>query len=276
MMEHRKQLVGIAIALACSATALRAQFPTSGMILRLTGEVGVEEAPGDAAEHGDPVVRWLDQSSAGNHLTTNAIAGTQTPTYLTGVVNGRAVVNFDNGNDRLRASTPLLNGTTDFSIFAVIRPGSGGERVIGSNHAVADHALEFYVNADGKLSLFNAGGGWLVGSATLASGNWYLVHAEKSGSSATVRLNHVPDVTGVIGSSIGASLGWTIGSGVDYNAFAFGDMAEQIVYDRALTEEERNQVAHRLADNYGLSIPEPGAAVMALGALVILRWRQRP
>lgn len=175
------------VLLGLLALSSRAQIPTNGLVLHLNGNLGVEEAIGDPAEGNDPVVRWLDQSSAGNNVATNGFAGTTTPTYRTNLVNGQSAVEFNlsASTDRLRASTPLISGTTDFSIFAVIRAADVIQAgFIGGNYGFGNGAgLEFYTY-QGKLSFYDLG--FLQGSTPLSTNTWYLVQAEKSGSTYTL------------------------------------------------------------------------------------------
>src|ERR1043166_3865060 len=122
MKRNKSVLASVVTLTLLSAISNWAQIPTSGLVLRLEGNVGVEQAGSVPAGNGDPVVRWLDLSGGGNHVSTNGFAGTTTPTHRTALVNGRSAVEFgiDADTERLQASTPLITGTTDFSLFAVI------------------------------------------------------------------------------------------------------------------------------------------------------------
>jgi hypothetical protein len=270
------RLAALALVFLSIATS-RAQIPTGGLVLRLEGDTGVEELIGDSAENGDPVVRWLDQSSAANHVVTNAPIATDTPTYRTGIANGHAAVEFgiDRDTERLQASTPLLTGSTDFAIFAVINL----ERLVGARYITGNYGLgnggglEFFVQ-NGKLGLYNLGG--FSGSATLATNTWYLVEAEKSGGTYTLRVNDGFDGSSTaLGGSIGSGRNWTVGNGPDYNSETFyGDVAAVLVYNTALSAEDRESVIAYLGSTY--AVPEPSVvALLGFGALVVLwRWRE--
>lgn len=277
--QHKKQFVGAIIALTLSAAALQAQIPTNGLVLRLTGATGVETTGNVPAVNNDPVVEWLDQSGVGNNVSTanSMVASPTEPTYLTGALNGQSIVRFDSATDRLQASTPLLTGTTDFSIFSVIRGSGAGERAIGSNWGYSPtlSGLEFSVYTR-KLTLWGYPGISLSGATTLADDTWYIVQLERSGSTYTMRLNNVDDATITAAGSIGGDYNWTIGNNGGYNVGPFGDMAEQIVYTRALSTEERSLVVNQLAGTFGLmGIPEPGTtALLGVGGVVLL-WRRQ-
>jgi len=271
-------VAGAALAwLVVGTNSSQAQIPTSGLQLYLNADTGVEKAPGTPAANTDQVVRWLDQSGQGNNVSTNnSTDGTvTTPQYFTGVVNGRPIVTFDGIRERLEAAAPLLTGTTDFSIFAVIRGSGAGERVIGANYGfTAGGGLELYVY-NRKLTLWNAGIN-PVGSTTLTDGTWYLVEATRSGTSYTLRVNDLVDATTTGSGNITSPLNWTVGDIPDYFAAPFGDFAAELVYNRALTATEHNFVARRLADNYNLDvIPEPTSTVLAAFGVVLALIRRR-
>ncbi len=276
-MKHTVYALGLVLPFVPLAPA-RAQLPvTSGLVMWLSGDDDVEEAIGDPAENSDGVVRWLDQSSAANHVVTNAPVATDTPTYRTGIANGHSAVEFgiDRDTERLQASTPVLTGTTDFSLFALIRlERTVGARYIAGNYGGGNGAgLEFFVQ-NGSLGLYNLGG--FTGTAVLDTNQWYLVYAEKSGGTYTLRVNGALDGSSTApGGSIGGGRNWTVSNGPDYISETFyGDIALYLVYTNALTASDRLLVENYLLNEYGL-VPEPAVVVLLGAGGLVLRWRRR-
>src|SRR5262249_55381503 len=160
---------------------------------------------------------------------------------------------IDRDTERLQASTPLLTGTTDFSIFAVVRitsPFTGGAHYITGNYGIANNVLEFYVN-NSKLSLYDDGS-FLTGPIPLAADTWYLVEVEKSGDNYTLRLNDGSDGSATLsGLSIPGARNWTVGNGPDYSSEPFyGNIAAVLVYNTALSAEGRRSVIAYLSNTY--------------------------
>jgi len=280
MKRHTSIAAWIFTFVLLSAASNWAQVPTSGLVLRLEGDSGVEKALSVPAGNGDPVVRWLDQSSAANHVVTNAPVATDTPTYRTGIANGHAAVEFgiDRDTERLQASTPLLTGTTDFSIFAVVRmisPYTGGARYITGNYGAANNGLEFYIN-NSKLAFYD-NGSYFEGSALLSGDTWYLVEMQKSGNNYSLRLNDGSNgSTTFVGLSIPGSRNWTVGNGPDYNSEAlWGNIAAVLVYNTALSAEDHQSVITYLGNTY--AVPEPTAmALMTMASLLVWRKIRNP
>ncbi|NRA10528.1 MAG: hypothetical protein HRT57_01070 [Crocinitomicaceae bacterium] len=96
------------------------------------GDLGIEEAPGDPAELGDPVVQWLDQSSNNNHMVTD---GAFPPGFFSNG-NGFNGLYFAIGANRkiLVSPSPVSASMTDVSIFSAYvnsTSGNGNERPVG-------------------------------------------------------------------------------------------------------------------------------------------------
>jgi len=204
--------------------------------------VGATVLPVDntAAQPGDAVAEWRDQSGANNHATQATAA--QRAILQSNVVNGRPVLRFDASDDGY--ATPLLLNTpcTVFAVYAFRDSTSAPRRAVqGSNNWL----LGPY---DLQHNFFN-GSSFSDGPATVLG--QFVVHASwQDGSQSRNWVNG-----SFVGSTLGAGIGpGTLGLGT---AGGFlepldGDVAEVLVYDSALSLADMWAVWSYLAGKYHL------------------------
>jgi len=255
----------------------------ANVILHVAADSNVLEGVGDAAENGDAVSHWLDQSASVNDMT---LAGAQVdrpastaPTFLTNQVNGKPAVQFNAAPERLAAPSSVISGTMDYSMFAVINIASSNENIFGGNFGVANNSgVEFYSYVY-KLYKFKGVGGAVPSVSNLSINTWYLVYAERSGPDFTIRINDVFEGTNALTfGGVGSAARWYMGDGPDFAAVAGPNflIAEQIIYDDNLSDIERRNVALSMAEKYALPIPEPASgAALAAGSIVLAMRRRR-
>ncbi len=218
---------------------------------------------------GQPVARWTDKSSAGNDAS-QALAGSR-PTLTT--VGAHAVPSFD-GNDLLSLDPTLLpTGTTASTTFVVARLDGGGGPQAALMHGndsggrlrwFGASARAAYVTASSSANPMTTAwpvGGSAVMSARFAGGTTGTVWLQGGDEASTAgSYDTQAMVAGVGGNATGSNQQWT------------GPIQEILVYDRALTSEERRTVERHLAEEWGLTLAPPTAArvtadVAAAGAL---------
>jgi hypothetical protein len=286
--SRTRRSISLAAAAAMAVGTASAQLPvTHDLVLWL-------DADTLALTHGDPVSTWADSSSSLNDFTQS---GTARPTFITNGIGGKATVRFD-GVDDVMSSTASLDLTSGLTIFIVAR------NAIRQNYNGLFRIDETAFGADSELEIF-----WQDGTTDNASGNaayvvnrygspvgvylganngppvggGYLYDVLASSSWATQRVNGAMNPFGFVNQGAGGNLPSVaelghIGIGYgEIGVFGLleGDISAVLVYDATLSVEERNLVASRLADNYGLSIPEPSAlALLALAACAMI-WRRR-
>jgi hypothetical protein len=274
-----------------TAAARAASLPTTDLALWLKADAGVEEAPGDPAEDNDFITAWRDQSGLDNDALPTPISGNPAswyePTLKTSVVNAQPAVSWvigPGGHEypRLALDSPLLTGTTDFAIFAVIHVNGtdNADHDIAANYGsgVGSGGLEFRVYQN-KLSLY-LGGNVVFSSQDIQANNWYIVEAERSGNTFTQRINNVDEGTFTTAVGINSTLNWTIGNlPAPTNIGPFrGDIAEQIVYTDNLSQFSRWDALGYLGDKYGIAvtgIPEPASALLAASGFTAMLVRRR-
>ncbi|MFC7229663.1 Ig-like domain-containing protein [Salinirubellus salinus] len=214
---------------------------TNGLVLHLESDTGLSTTDGTVAS-------WADQSGQDNDLAAEGA-----PTLLTGATpSGAAAVSFDGTDDTL--SRTSLNGfptgnqnRTVFLVTSYQSVGFGG-------FAWGDHspnrAFGTTVDDNGELMLQGWGGpndypagvtgtdaGWLTQSVTLA--NDQFTHYKDGTQIGTG--THTFD-TGTGQAVLGAEL--------DAPPYLDMQVASVLVYDRALTDTERQQVQQYLQDTY--------------------------
>lgn len=217
-------------------------IPSDGMRLWLRAGAGTHGA--------GPLAAWRDQSGNGNDAV-QATAGHR-PEVVVDEVNGQPVVRFDGSNDSLNLTDPM-NGATAGEIFIVARlkdftnfangiaQFGGGN---GTTYTEGNMVDDFGINTGAD---FPGPGGALVTA-------WHTYHASVTEDGEDLSFNghlllhralpgFAPDVTFRSDAMLGTDV---------FDEYFNGDIAEVIVYDRVLTEAEREQVSAYLTIKYGV------------------------
>jgi hypothetical protein len=223
-------------------------------LLNLDATLGVEEAPGDPAENGDAVSRWLDQGGLGNNAN-----GAGTPTYSTTDHLGAPAVVFDSGSDRFTVPTLGLSSSSNYFISARIKGSGAGERVIASTYNAGsgptsgfsfylyNKSLNFYANG---FSVDSSSSGNLA-LRYITDDTWTDVAVEKDGNLYRLFINGQESFANTSSVSWGGGVPLEIGSAF-YGTSAFGSFANLSI----------------------TAIPEPSIAAMSLLGTVLV-WRRR-
>lgn len=222
-----------------------------GLAMWLTGDRGLN------VDTDGGVASWDDQSGVGRRLLR--ISGR--PQSVSGQLNGKAVVSFDGSSDALGAATSagLPSGGEDRTVVFVVRyrsPGFGGfswgtascNRMFGPAVLSSEAALSVqgWCSENDFKSAFRAdNAGWIIQTVLYQSGR--LVHAMNS--TVVDQRDHRFDTD---------PAGW-IRVGVEHNddRNVAMDVAEVIVYDRALSSEELATLENYLESLYSIDAPEP-------------------
>jgi hypothetical protein len=227
-------------------------LPTSGLVLQLDADNGV------TTTNGNVVTAWADQSGFGNHLT-----GSGDPNLLTGALNGHNVIQFDTNGDKLERILATLNGLpagdSDRSVFMVAKYNEVGYGGFTYGKTTTNQAFGLNVDAEGELmvqgwgsadmltTVPGTGQGWLTQSAIVSrnpsgSSNEIINHYKNGASIDTKERNFNTILEKLV---IGSNFKGT--NSIDM------EVATILVYDRALTEVERQQVEAYLQQKYGFS-----------------------
>jgi len=199
--------------------------------------------------NGATVSKWDDKSGEDNHVA-QATADNQ-PVYRApgGVgINGKA--SFDYHNDNLKsdvfAGGPVNQPDT---VFLVIQYDSVG----GFPHPFDGRTSgEQYYSISSSPYYFRISAGSLVGGGIASINTPYIYEAIFNEANSSIIING--NVTGTGNSGTNSLTGVTIGGAYNGSFDLNGKIGEVIVYDRALTESERNQVENYLSIKWGISL----------------------
>lgn len=247
--------------------------PTAQLALWLRADQ-LTLAPGGA------VAAWPDISGTNNSAAQTMAA--RRPTFNAAAINGHPAVSFDGVDDRLDlASNLFAPAHFPLTIVAVLRTTDTDAHVAGTGSSAAGYLTSY----GGALTLTGgratvkanyASSGLHLADAAPLTGAPHLVSAvASSGASAlfvdgrtagasSAATNAYPYQKSTIGASDGSI------SGDARDPFA-GELAELLVYRRALPSAERAELERCLADKYGLvligcdGVPNSGLELDACG-----------
>lgn len=212
---------------------------------------------------GSSIPVWPDLSGAGKHATQTVV--TAQPVLAANAVNGRSAVRFTHSSSQqLLLPAAGFNGMTslrDFSIFMVCR--WGGKTTSGLFGAWGGlQNSHFEINANGELRLRVAALDSIRSAGTMTKEVWSQVAGlmNSAGDTPIARLFRDGILRGSMERDPGAALltGYTtmaIGNSDSNTRFFDGDIAEVVIFNRALPNAERHAVERHLASYYGLPYP---------------------
>ena len=244
------------------------------------------------------VTEWRDKSGNGTHMT-EATGSVTLPGYSPNVQNGRAAVEFRDRDALENADVTLSNlpTTQDRTIFAALSPKD--------NTDSQNWYFSYGQPVDAKwnlMMLFNHGGGWrnffvgagsqeilaTVGAVSVPGPATIIEYGYGAPNSHSFLNDGNLDFQGGSGAAPtpldtnltnGARLGVGVDAGVSNQSNY--DFFELLVYDRALDENERNQVGNYLQAKWdidGSYVPEPSSMALLLlcsGTALLYRRRRR-
>jgi hypothetical protein len=235
-----------------------AELPTAGLALLLDGDNAAL-----AGVDGSEVTLWRDASSKGNDAMTMP---ENAPVLVSAAIGGHAALQFDGQADYLSLPTGFADFTAGISLFIVAHPSNlqpGFKLIALGNGGGAENIVLGRKGSENGLQYFttdsSGNNGWFQTEDALTVDKPVLYSVIQAGGS--------PD------SSVSASVsknGTVIGSGmvyvppvtprtVNYVGQSYwqegrfeGEIAEIILYNRALSESEHAAVNAYLAQKYAL------------------------
>jgi hypothetical protein len=231
--------------------------PTSGLGLWLKADTGVTLS-------GSAVTQWADQS--GNVRNASQSNSTNRPVLVSNALNGKPAIRFDGGNDFLSFTYPIngLNGVTMFLVSAARDADnpSGPQNAAVYWPETASWGATF-------LSAFQSKALARIGTGQTNTNLSYTRPANIGTAYTRTSVKHdgangtnvlyvngvaVQTATGRLSALNGIQnngfLGQGLGSTSTTNTYFNGDIVEVLVYSRALSEAERQQVEQYLQQKY--------------------------
>ncbi|MCL5098766.1 MAG: Ig-like domain-containing protein [Candidatus Omnitrophica bacterium] len=225
---------------------------TSSLQLWLKADAGVTTNPGGA------VTGWADQSGLG--YVAAQYEDSIAPVLVPNVINGHPVVRFNGTTQYLDINgAPDLTITGDISIFCVVECDDFDVwRAIWAQTPSGNAAPnEYRIQITSGLPFFIRGGpndlDTVTATRPLTAGEFAMLGVEAEGQAITHFLNGATNGSGTISvTPVDGGVAPRIGSRNDLVTQMKGDIAELLVYNRALSEAERMSLANYLATKYNL------------------------
>jgi len=215
-------------------------LPTSGLRLWLKADAGITK------DVNNKVTSWADQSGFG-HVVSNPNYSYQ-PVFVAGAANGYPALRFDGIDDYLEtaASINLLNGGPDYSVIVVTKPGETQKQYAD----IIDYSHSTYKNMvlqqdDNYVNSFRLN----TGPRQLSTNSFQIITAV--GFSVCVNNTSCIDYPWQA-ISYNEPAFFTVGNKSrrayprEYN----GNVAEIIIYNRKISDAERQQIEAYLVNKY--------------------------
>ncbi|PTY01422.1 hypothetical protein DB347_25470, partial [Opitutaceae bacterium EW11] len=230
---------------ATTFAASTLNMPTSGLRLWLRA---------DSLSGAGPISVWADQSGQGNDATQ--VVGASRPVLVESVLNGRPVVRFDGSDDYLNLPD-FMNANTAkgqttaaagdaFVVWKADQNSDGSSRANGMWNIGGD---DIYTWTDGQLyEGFGTVTRYSTGVPVQPVNRYHMYNVSAQPGNWINRINGQTQYHNAA-NTVGWSNAPTLGR---INRPPLGDIAEIIIYDRILTDIEREAVGRYLGCKYAL------------------------
>jgi len=231
----------------------------SGLSAWLRSDAGIVK------DGSDRVTTWTDQvNAAGNGNSAKQANGDAQPIWIDAALYNKPVLQFDGVNDQLVAATSA--GTNNFTVFVVAQPtepheidaespsgiggGSGQHYLLGATWRGSDTGAGLSMGTNG-LSVYEHGSDIITALAVdnETINDYTVATVRYTSKQPQIYVNGLLRRTGVISPNANTYAPVEIGSG-SYGAFN-GRVAEVLIYNTALSDNDRRGVEDYLARKYG-------------------------
>ena len=203
-------------------------------------------------ESSDAVSQWDDKSGQAANATQGT--GSDQPTTNADAINSKNVIDFD-GTDHFMNLDSDVTLAADFSVFIVLNT----DATVNTRMAIGDNVSGTKIGIVNPNKLFVRVVDACSSDATqtFASGNSILYITRDTSNKVDQAFNGAS--LNRLFSNAAQSGTTTYGRiGLDQSGFHWdGDIAEVIIYNRALTSTERSDIERYLATKWGISISAP-------------------
>jgi len=210
------------------------------------------------AIEGESVSFWADISGVSltpNNATQNVI--NNQPTYITDAINGLPVLRFNGTNNYLEFDGSLLVNS-NYTIFIVARKGidKPNNMILGGTN-ITDNNKNLQIGYDNTPFIVKHYGetGYINYTPPLYANPTFQIHSVifDSNVGKAYYENGTKKTTATDKTSLASWTGSAIGR-FTTNYFN-GDIAEIIMFNRVLSDQEREDVEQYLSDKYQITIP---------------------
>ena len=234
------------------ASAAFSSSSISNLQLWLDASSGATTDGTTSANDGETIQQWNDQS--GNSRNAIQLTAGSRPTYKTSIFNGKSVLRFGGSHTLVTNSFLDSSFNTALTFFIVENKAGTDLKVSTSNqnsiwYSGRDYRT-FYAtdNLSDTLGQLNAGGTTLSVESYRYDGSnkTFKFNAATNTTYDTETAYGTEPATGNIGLSGALTVGALSNGTFGYD----GDIAEILVYNRALTDSEKSQVEDYLMEKY--------------------------
>jgi hypothetical protein len=215
---------------------------------------------------GSNITQWSDLSGvAPANNATQATSASQA-TLVSSALNGYPSASFNGTSRNYSLANQLTDLTSGFSIFAVIKPvGTATKTLFATSNAGPSNLVSLEtVNTQVRLNAYNAttASNVITPTSSITVGKFQLVDAVHNGAaSASISVNGESKISGTVQNLVNTARTQNI-LGANNTAATFwnGELAELLVYSRAVTETERKNIQAYLSNRYQLTTATATAA----------------
>jgi autotransporter-associated beta strand protein len=210
---------------------------------------------------GDQVNTWTDMSGNANGAVRQSGSSAGYPKYVTGQLNGQAVVRFNSSNsntgDYLKF-TRIPTIRTCFWVVKEIASPSDGHFLLGD-----DTEYHFHRGEAASHTIWDGANGW--SSSNIRNGVTKLMGTAVNGTTTSLPADSFQLISLVTTGNVQAN---QITQDRTYHGSWQGDIAEIIIYTSALTTDQEAAVGSYLANKYALTTAYTGAKTATTTTLV--------
>ena len=213
---------------------------TDGLVLSLNASTGVSTSDGR-------VTGWADQSGRGNDLTANG-----NPT-LTTAPSGAKAINFDGSGDELVRTGDLSGfptGSEPRTVMTVSKYESTGFGGVTYGSPSWNDAFGPVVNDEGELTVQGWGHSNDYPSGVAGTGAGWLTQSVTYDGSQFVHYENGEQIDSGTHSFATKDGKFTVGAELDTSPYLNMQVGAVAVYDRSLSDDERQQVQQHLQSQY--------------------------
>ncbi len=220
-------------------------------------DVGVNQAAGTPAD-GAAVTRWEDSGARNHDLVRVATDAAQRPAFRSSLANGMPAVSFD-GNDYLWSA----NSTAEFGVITTPRTivcvsrvavADGGYIFDSSSSAGRTALITGELATPSQWVLYPGATPSTLGGSVFSNGVT-MVSCTVEGGAQALHVNGA--LKGTAAAAMQSMSGAMLGSRFNIQNRLNGSISEVLVFDKALSADERGAIESYLSTKYQLDEPPP-------------------
>lgn len=230
-----------------------ASVSRSGMQLWLKADNGVTTSSSSVSS-------WLDMSTSNNHAAQST--GANQPTLVGNAVNGKPAISFNGSGQFMSMAAGFNYFHSGANIFIVTKPTAVAANARFFELAAGATSNNIYVsqpnNTDASFYIYNGSTPSSVTASNAVTLNQYqLLETSYGSSQGKIYTDGVEKAQGTMGSTTGSAKTGTIGADYGNSIFFEGEIAEILIYNQSLSNQERENVEAYFYAKYGIKVNPP-------------------